>query len=240
MIIEVLHPSVAAQIAAGEVVERPASVVKELVNAIDAGATYVQVSIEEGGTRSVHVVDNGAGIPEEQLMLAFSRHATSKLRTADDLNAISTLGFRGEALPSIAAVSLLTCTSRTQTAEAGTRVTLHYGDPQNNPQPGSSSPGTSIRVENLFSNQPARLKFLKTKPTEAAQVQRVIARYATAYPQIRSSTSTTAASTSSRTAPAPTGNHPPDLGLRCRQQDAAREDSPILGTQPEYRQDERT
>ena len=186
MIIEVLHPSVAAQIAAGEVVERPASVVKELVeNAIDAGATHVQVSIEEGGTRSIHVVDNGAGIPEEQLMLAFSRHATSKLRTADDLNAISTLGFRGEALPSIAAVSLLTCTSRTQTAEAGTRVTLRYGDPQHNPQPASSSPGTSIRVENLFSNQPARLKFLKTKPTEAAQVQRVIARYATAYPQIR-------------------------------------------------------
>ena len=186
MIIEVLLPSVAAQIAAGEVVERPASVVKELVeNAIDAGANHVRVMIEEGGTRSIQVVDDGAGIPADQMMLAFSRHATSKLRTADDLTSIETLGFRGEALPSIAAVSFLTCTSRTENADAGTRITLRYGDPQHNPQPASSSPGTSTKVENLFSNQPARLKFLKTKPTEAAQVQRVMARYAMAYPQIR-------------------------------------------------------
>ena len=186
MNIEVLHPSVAAQIAAGEVVEKPASVVKELVeNAIDAGANHVRVMIEEGGTRSIQVVDNGAGIPAEQMMLAFSRHATSKLRTADDLTSIETLGFRGEALPSIAAVSLLTCTSRTESADAGIRITLRYGDPQHNPQPASSQPGTSIKVENLFGNQPARLKFLKTKPTEAAQVQRVMARYAMAYPQIR-------------------------------------------------------
>ena len=186
MNIEVLHPSVAAQIAAGEVVERPASVVKELIeNAIDAHATQIQVNIEEGGTRSILVVDDGAGIPEAQLMLAFSRHATSKLQTAEDLVTIQTLGFRGEALPSIAAVSLLTCTSRTQDADAGTRVTLRHGEPQHNPQPASSPPGTSIKVEHLFGNQPARLKFLKTKPTEAAQVQRVITRYAMAYPQVR-------------------------------------------------------
>ena len=184
--IQVLHPAVAAQIAAGEVIERPASVVKELVeNAIDAGANHVQVNIEEGGTRSIHVVDNGVGIPEEQMMLAFSRHATSKLRTAEELTGIQTLGFRGEALPSIAAVSLLTCTSRSQAAVAGTRITLRYGDPQHNPQPASAPTGTSIKVENLFGNQPARLKFLKTKPTEAAQVQRVITRYAMAHPKIR-------------------------------------------------------
>ena len=186
MNIEILHPSVAAQIAAGEVVERPASVVKELVeNAIDAHATNVRVSIQEGGTQSILVVDDGAGIPEAQMMLAFSRHATSKLQTAEDLVTIGTLGFRGEALPSIAAVSLLTCISRTQQADAGTRITLRYGDPQHNPQPASSAPGTSVKVEHLFSNQSARLKFLKTKPTEAAQVQRVTTRYAMAYPQIR-------------------------------------------------------
>ena len=186
MNIEILHPSVAAQIAAGEVVERPASVVKELVeNAIDAHATNVRVSIQEGGTQSILVVDDGAGIPEAQMMLAFSRHATSKLQTAEDLATIETLGFRGEALPSIAAVSLLSCISRTQQADAGTRITLRYGDPQHNPQPASSAPGTSVKVEHLFSNQSARLKFLKTKPTEAAQVQRVTARYAMAYPQIR-------------------------------------------------------
>ncbi len=184
--IEVLHPSVAAQIAAGEVVERPASVVKELVeNAIDAKASNVQVYIRDGGTRSIHVVDNGDGIPEADLMLAFSRHATSKLRTAEDLTDIQTLGFRGEALPSIAAVSLLTGTSRHQAAESGTSITLRYGEPQHNPQPASSQVGTSIKVENLFSNQPARLKFLKTKPTEAAQVQRVITSYAMACPHIR-------------------------------------------------------
>ena len=187
MEIAVLNPSVAAQIAAGEVVERPASVVKELVeNAIDAGATDIKVSIEQGGTQSMEVTDNGNGIPEPELMLAFSRHATSKLRTAEDLTAIQTLGFRGEALPSIAAVSLLTCKSRTKEADSATQVKLRYGEQQReiSDQVGRP-PGTTIRVDKLFSNQPARLKFLKTKPTEAAQVQRVVTRYAMAYPQIR-------------------------------------------------------
>ena len=187
MEIAVLNPSVAAQIAAGEVVERPASVVKELVeNAIDAGATDIKVSIEQGGTNSMEVTDNGNGIPEPELMLAFSRHATSKLRTAEELTAIQTLGFRGEALPSIAAVSLLTCKSRTKEADSATQVKLRYGEQQRelSDQVGRP-PGTTIRVDKLFSNQPARLKFLKTKPTEAAQVQRVVTRYAMAYPQIR-------------------------------------------------------
>ena len=114
MNIRILPPNVAAQIAAGEVIERPASVVKELVeNAIDAGATQITVSIEQGGTRSIRVQDNGSGIPADQVVTAFSRHATSKLRTADDLRNIATLGFRGEALPSIAAVSILTCVTCT-------------------------------------------------------------------------------------------------------------------------------
>ena len=186
MTIEVLSPSVAAQIAAGEVVERPASVVKELIeNAIDAGATSIKVAIEQGGTRLIDVADNGAGIPGDQIELAFNRHATSKLRTANDLESINTLGFRGEALPSIAAVSILTCTSCTPDADAGIRLSLRFGISQHKPRAVGTAPGTSIKVEDLFSNQPARLKFLKTKPTEAAQVQRVITRYAMAYPKTR-------------------------------------------------------
>ena len=186
MTIEVLSPSVAAKIAAGEVIERPASVVKELVeNAIDAGATSIKVTIEQGGTRSIEVTDNGAGIPADQIVLAFNRHATSKLRTAEDLESIGTLGFRGEALPSIAAVSILTCTSCTPDADAGTRLSLRFGVSEDKPRAVGTAPGTSIKVEDLFSNQPARLKFLKTKPTEAAQVQRVVARYAMAYPKTR-------------------------------------------------------
>ena len=186
MDIQVLPPNVAAQIAAGEVVERPASVVKELVeNAIDAGATQISVSIDQGGTRSIKVQDNGFGIPVDQVQTAFSRHTTSKLRTADELRNIATLGFRGEALPSIAAVSALTCVTCTTDAEAATRYRIRYGEPEDQPRPAAAAVGTSITVENLFSNQPARLKFLRTKPTEAAHVQRVVARYAMAYPHVR-------------------------------------------------------
>ncbi len=178
--------NVAAQIAAGEVVERPASVVKELAeNAIDAGATQISVAIEQGGTRSIRVQDNGSGIPADQAVTAFSRHATSKLRTADDLRSIATLGFRGEALPSIAAVSALTCITSTADAEAALRYRIRYGEPEEQPRPAGTAVGTSIAVESLFGNQPARLKFLRTRPTEAAQVQRVLARYAMAYPHVR-------------------------------------------------------
>ena len=186
MDIQVLPTIVAAQIAAGEVVERPASVVKELVeNAIDAGASQVNASIAQGGTKSIRVQDNGSGIPADQVMTAFSRHATSKLRTADDLRNITTLGFRGEALPSIAAVSVLSCVTCTAEAEAATQYRIRYGEPEYPPQPTGAAVGTSITVEDIFGNQPARLKFLKTKPTEATQVQRVVARYAMAYPNIR-------------------------------------------------------
>ncbi len=186
MDIRVLPPKVATQIAAGEVVERPASVVKELVeNAIDAGATQISVAIEHGGTRSIRVQDNGSGIPDDQVETAFSRHATSKLRTADDLRNIATLGFRGEALPSIAAVSVLTCVTCTADAEAATRHHIRYGEPEDQPRPTGAAVGTNITVENLFGNQPARLKFMRTKPTEAAHVQRVVARYAMAYPHVR-------------------------------------------------------
>ena len=186
MDIQVLQPTVAAQIAAGEVVERPASVVKELVeNAIDASATQITVSIEQGGTRSIRVQDNGSGIPADQVVTAFSRHATSKLRTADDLRNIATLGFRGEALPSIAAVSILTCVTCTADSDAAMLYRIRYGEPEDRPRPTGAAVGTSITVENLFGNQPARLKFLRTKPTEAAQVQRIVARYAMAYPHVR-------------------------------------------------------
>ena len=186
MDIQILHPIVAAQIAAGEVVERPASVVKELVeNAIDAGSTQVTVSIEQGGTKSIKVQDNGTGIPADQVETAFSRHATSKLRTADDLRNIATLGFRGEALPSIAAISIMTCLTGTANRGPATQYRIRYGEPEDRLRPGSATVGTSITVENLFGNQPARLKFLRTKPTEAGQVQRITARYAMAYPQVR-------------------------------------------------------
>lgn len=186
MDIQTLPPTVAAQIAAGEVVERPASVVKELVeNALDADASAIQVSIRQGGTSFIQVVDNGHGIPADQVAAAFGRHATSKLRTADDLTHIATLGFRGEALPSIAAVSQLTCTTGVKDQPAAARYIINYGLPVGPPQPAGAPPGVNITVVNLFGNQPARLKFLKTKPTEAGQVQRVVARYAMAYPSRR-------------------------------------------------------
>ena len=186
MNIQVLPPTVAAQIAAGEIVERPASVVKELIeNAIDASATQISVAIERGGTKSIRVQDNGTGIPASQVQTAFSRHATSKLRTADDLLNIATLGFRGEALPSIAAVSVLTCITRTADSEAATRHRINYGEQEESPRTTGGPVGTTITVNNLFGNQPARLKFLRTKPTEAGQVQRIIARHAMAHPHIR-------------------------------------------------------
>ncbi len=186
MDIQILPPNVAAQIAAGEVVERPASVVKELVeNAIDAGATKISVAIEEGGTKLIRVQDNGTGIPAHQVETAFSRHATSKLRNVEDLLSIDTLGFRGEALPSIAAVSKLTCVTYNANDAAATQYRITYGIREGPPRPAGSAAGANITVENLFGNQPARLKFLRTKPTEAAHAQRVVARYAMAYPHVR-------------------------------------------------------
>ncbi|MCG3207781.1 MAG: DNA mismatch repair protein MutL [Anaerolineae bacterium] len=185
MSIHVLAPDVAAKIAAGEVVERPASVVKELVeNAIDAGATAVRVEIAEGGKRLVRVMDDGGGIPAAEVPLAFARHATSKLSSVEDLSHVTTLGFRGEALASIAAVSQLTLVSRPAAQTTATRIRLEGGQQVSLGAAGSAA-GTSISVENLFYNVPARLKFLKATATEAGHIHRIVSHYALAYPHIR-------------------------------------------------------
>lgn len=185
MAIRILPPQVASQIAAGEVVERPASVVKELLeNALDAGASYVSIRVEGGGRRLIEVADDGGGIPAEELHLAVHRHATSKLSQAADLERITTLGFRGEALASIGAVSRLTITSRPPQAAIGARLRVEAG--QAGPvQPAGAPPGTLAWVEDLFFNVPARLKFLKSENTERRQIEELVARYALAYPRVR-------------------------------------------------------
>jgi DNA mismatch repair protein MutL len=183
--IRILPPDVAAKIAAGEVVERPASVVKELVeNAIDAGAKTIRVEIQAGGKRLIRIMDDGEGIPTEEVPLAFARHATSKLASVDDLSRVTTLGFRGEALASIAAVSQLTLVSRPAPQAAATRIRIEGGQQMALGAAGSPG-GTMITVENLFYNVPARLKFLKADATEAAHIHRVVSHYALAYPHLR-------------------------------------------------------
>src|SRR5919204_5937854 len=150
MPIRVLEPTVAAQIAAGEVVERPASVIKELVeNALDAGARRIVVEVRGGGLRELKVQDNGCGIPADEVELAFARHATSKLRDADDLWAIGTLGFRGEALPAIASVAQVVCITRAASEEIGTELRIAGGELQGRLARGCS-PGTTFSVRNLF------------------------------------------------------------------------------------------
>src|SRR5256885_10299653 len=147
-----LDENTANRIAAGEVVERPASAVKELVeNAIDAGATQILVQLEEGGKRRIEVVDNGCGMGAEDAVLALQRHATSKIRTSDDLFAIRTLGFRGEALPSIASVSHLTLLTKPAELPAGARITVHGGDLETVEEIGGRD-GTTVIVEDLFFN----------------------------------------------------------------------------------------
>lgn len=183
--IEVLPDHVVAQIAAGEVVERPASVVKELIeNAIDAGATTIHVSVNEGGQRLIRVSDDGDGIHSQEVELAFSRHATSKLRSHDDLQRIATLGFRGEALFSIASVSRVTVTTRHRDEQTGTRLRLE-GSALAGKQAIGAPSGTIITVENLFYNVPARLKFLKKVTTERKQITALVTHLAMAYPHIR-------------------------------------------------------
>jgi DNA mismatch repair protein MutL len=185
MPIRVLPPQVANKIAAGEVVERPASVVKELTeNAIDAGATDIRIEIRQGGRRSIRVSDNGCGIPRGEAALAFARHATSKISSEDDLSHIQTLGFRGEALASIAAVSQVTLITRAASEEAGTLLRLEGGEPQQNEKHGGT-PGTVITVENLFYNTPARLKFLRSEATESSHITKLASAYAMAYPGLR-------------------------------------------------------
>lgn len=189
MPIQILPDEVASQIAAGEVIERPASVVKELVeNALDAGAAAIEVRIQGAGQRLVEVSDNGSGIPANELPLAVTRHATSKLRSAADLFNIGTLGFRGEALASIGSVARLTITSRTHSAGSGARIVVEGGK-IDALQPVGAPAGTQVRVEDLFFNVPARRKFLKTERTEARLIDELLTRYALAYPQVRISLS---------------------------------------------------
>jgi DNA mismatch repair protein MutL len=185
MPIQVLSDLVVAQIAAGEVVERPASVVKELIeNALDAGATYVHVTTNGGGQRLLRISDNGSGIRASEVELAFARHATSKLRTAEDLSHLHTLGFRGEALCSIAAVAQVTCTTRFTDEMHGTKLIIEGGSVVSRQSVGAPS-GTVLSVENLFYNVPARLKFLKKDATERRQIAQTVMQMAMAYPGVR-------------------------------------------------------
>ena len=166
MPVQILSPDVANKIAAGEVVERPASVVKEIVeNAIDAGSTSISVDLRAGGKRLIKILDNGIGMNQEDALIAIERHATSKINNIEDLASIQTFGFRGEALPSIASVSKLELLTRTADQLEGTKITIEGGTVQSVEESGCS-PGTHISVENLFHNVPARLKFLKTETTE--------------------------------------------------------------------------
>lgn len=185
MPIRLLSEDVASQIAAGEVVERPASVVKELIeNSLDAGAKSIQVGIADAGRRSIEVADDGVGIPRNELALAVARHATSKLSLADDLSHIRTLGFRGEALASIASVSRFTLTSRTGDSAEGAQLWAEAGTSPRM-QASGGAVGTTVRVEDLFANVPARLKFLKSDATERRAIDQLITRYALAYPAVR-------------------------------------------------------
>ena len=185
MPIRILPVEIASQIAAGEVVERPASVVKELVeNALDADATHITITVEGAGQKLIEVADNGIGIPRDELQLALSRHATSKLNTAEDLFRIATLGFRGEALTSIASVSRFSITSRTKEAEMGARLQVEGGK-QGDLQVVGAPVGTVVGVEDLFYNVPARRKFLKKDVTERRHIDALVTKYALAYPNIR-------------------------------------------------------
>src|ERR1700760_3149178 len=181
--IRVISDQVANQIAAGEVVDRPASVVKELLeNALDAGAHRIRVEVEAGGRKLIRIADDGHGMNRDDALLAFERHATSKLRTADELLSISTLGFRGEALPSIASVARVSLDTATGKDGPGTHLEiaggkiLHVDD-------GALPRGTTISVSDLFFNTPARRKFLRAESTELSHVTALVTHYALAHPE---------------------------------------------------------
>ena len=180
--IHVLPERVANQIAAGEVVERPASVVKELLeNALDAGSTRIRIQIEAGGKKLIQITDNGCGMVRDDAMLAFERHATSKIKETDDLLSISTLGFRGEALPSIASVARLRLETRAEEEAAGTVIEINGGKIIRVEEAGLPS-GTSITVRDLFFNTPARKKFLRSESTELSHIASLVTHYALAHP----------------------------------------------------------
>ena len=183
--IAILSEKTASQIAAGEVVERPVSVVKELIeNSLDATCTEITIRVLGSGQRLVEVSDNGAGIPAEELPLAVARHATSKLRDAEELSRIQTLGFRGEALASIASVSHFSLVSRTKESLMGAHLEVD-GARMVGIEPIASPTGTTVRVEDLFFNTPARLKFQKQERTERQAIENLVVRYAAAYPQVK-------------------------------------------------------
>ena len=181
MTIEILPARLANQIAAGEVVERPASVVKELVeNSLDAGATTIKIDIEKGGAKRIRISDNGKGIVKDELTLALSRHATSKIKNLNDLEGISSLGFRGEALASISSVARLTLTSKPQKQESAWQACAQGRDMNVAINPAAHSDGTTIDVVDLFFNTPARRKFMRTEKTEFSHIEEVIKRIALA------------------------------------------------------------
>ena len=183
-IIHLLPDSIANQIAAGEVIQRPASVVKELVeNSIDANATHIQIIIKDAGRTIIQVIDNGKGMSGTDARMAFERHATSKIQKADDLFALTTMGFRGEALPSISAISQLEIKTRTSESELGTEIIIS-GSKVESQEPVSTAEGTCITVKNLFFNVPARRKFLKSNETERRNIIVEVERIALAHPDI--------------------------------------------------------
>jgi DNA mismatch repair protein MutL len=184
MIVRVLPDQVVNQIAAGEVVERPASVVKELVeNSLDAEATRIEVKLESGGTKRIRVADDGVGMDREDAMMCLERHATSKIRATDDLETVVSLGFRGEAIPSIASVSRFTLLTRPHDVDEGVRVVVEGGEVKRAGAAGCA-PGTSMDVKDLFFNLPARRKFLRARATEYAHCLEAVARQALARPEV--------------------------------------------------------
>ena len=177
-----LSDILADQIAAGEVVERPASVVKELVeNALDAHSSQIDIYVEEAGLKSIQVIDNGEGISQADVLIAFRRHATSKITDRADLFKVKTLGFRGEALPSIASVSHVSLETSTQAESAGSLVEIKGGELIKQ-QPSSARTGTKITVTDLFFNTPARLKYLSSRATELANISDIVNRLALSGP----------------------------------------------------------
>ena len=182
--IKLLDNSTINKIAAGEVVERPGSVIKELVeNAIDAGAGSITVEIRDGGTTFMRITDDGCGIPQDQVKTAFLRHATSKIRTAEDLESVFSLGFRGEALASIAAVSKVEMVTKTRDSEVGTRIRINGGILEYI-RPDAAADGTSITIEDIFYNVPARRKFLKKPSAEAGNISDVVMKFVLGHPEI--------------------------------------------------------